>query len=96
MKRLKLFCGLLLALLLCAFSASASAEYRIVVATDPHYISPALTDGGACWQRILASGDSKFMTYSEEILDAFLEEVLSAEEAPDALLLTGDLTFTAL
>ena len=93
MKRLSLFCGLLLALLLCAFSASASAEYRIVVATDPHYISPALTDGGACWQRTLASGDSKFMTYSEEILDAFLEEVLSAEEAPDALLLTGDLTF---
>lgn len=93
MKRFSLFCGLLLALLLCSFSGAASADYRIVVATDPHYISPALTDGSACYQRTLASGDSKFMPYSEEIMDAFLEEVLSAEEAPDAVILTGDLTF---
>ena len=93
MKRFSLFCGLLLALLLCSFSGAASADYRIVVATDPHYISPALTDGGPCYQRTLASGDSKFMPYSEEIMDAFIEEILSAEEAPDALLLTGDLTF---
>ena len=96
MKSFHLFCGLSLALLLGAFSASASsasADYRIAVAADPHYISPALTDGGACYARTLASGDSKFMEYSEEILDAFLEELLSAEEAPDALLLVGDLTF---
>ncbi len=96
MKSFNLLCGLSLALLLGAFSASASsasANYRIAVAADPHYISPALTDGGACYARTLASGDSKFMEYSEEILDAFLEELLSAEEAPDALLLVGDLTF---
>ena len=96
MKSFHLLCGLSLALLLGAFSASASsasADYRIAVAADPHYISPALTDGGACYARTLASGDSKFMEYSEEILDAFLEELLSAEEAPDALLLVGDLTF---
>ena len=93
MKRLHLLGGLVMALLLGAFSASASADFRIVVATDPHYISPALTDGGACWTRTLASGDSKFMPYSEEILDAFLEEVLSEEKKPDAVLLTGDLTF---
>ena len=82
-----------MALLLGAFSASASADFRIVVATDPHYISPELTDGGACYARTLSAGDSKFMPYSEEILDAFIEELLSAEEAPDALLLAGDLTF---
>ena len=63
------------------------------MAADPHYIVPALTDGGTCYARTLASGDSKFMEYSEEILDAFIEELLSAEEAPDALLLAGDLTF---
>lgn len=82
-----------MALLLGAFSASASADFRIVVATDPHYISPELTDGGACYARTLAAGDSKFMPYSEEILDAFVEELLLAEEKLDAVLLTGDLTF---
>lgn len=60
MKRLSLFCGLLLALLLSVFSASASAEYRIVVATDPHYISPALTDGGLCRER---SGRARLRPY---------------------------------
>ena len=93
MKRLHLLGGLLMALLLGAFSASASADFRIVVATDPHYISPELTDGGACYARTLAAGDSKFMPYSEEILDAFVEELLLAEEKLDAVLLTGDLTF---
>ena len=93
MKRLKLLCGLALALLLGLFSGSASADYRIAVASDPHYIAPGLTDGGLYYQNVLASGDSKFMPYSEEILDAFVEELLNAEEVPDALLLTGDLTF---
>lgn len=93
MKRLQLLCGLALALLLGLFSGSASADYRIAVASDPHYIAPVLTDGGLYYQSVLASGDSKFMPYSEEILDAFVEELLNAEEVPDALLLTGDLTF---
>ena len=93
MKRFRLLCRLSLALLLVAFSGSASADYRIAVASDPHYISPALTDGGPGYQRVLAGGDSKFMPYSEEILDAFIEELLAAEEVPDALLLTGDLSF---
>ena len=93
MKRLQLLCGLALALLLGFFSGSASADYRIAVASDPHYIAPVLTDGGLYYQSVLASGDSKFMPYSKEILDAFVEELLTAEEVPDALLLTGDLTF---
>ena len=93
MKCLRLLCGLALALLLGLFSGSASADYRIAVASDPHYIAPGLTDGGLYYQSVLASGDSKFMPYSEEILDAFVEELLTAEEVPDALLLTGDLTF---
>ena len=93
MKRLRLLCGLSLVLLLGAFCGSASADYRIAVASDPHYISPALTDGGPAYQRVLDAGDSKFMPWSEEILSAFVEEQLTAEEAPDAVLLTGDLSF---
>ena len=93
MRHLRLLCGMTLALLLGALSASASADYRITVASDPHFISPALTDGGPGYQRVLAAGDSKFMPWSEEILNAFIEEQLTAEKAPDAVLLTGDLSF---
>ena len=93
MRHLSLLCGMTLALLLGALSASASADYRITVASDPHFISPALTDGGPGYQRVLAAGDSKFMPWSEEILNAFIEEQLTAEKAPDAVLLTGDLSF---
>ena len=93
MKRLRLVFGLSLALMLGAFSASASADCRIAVVTDPHYIAPALTDGGPCWERVLDAGDSKFMPYSEEILSCLIEELLNADGKPDALLLTGDLTF---
>ena len=91
MRHLRLLCGMTLALLLGALSASASADYRITVASDPHFISPALTDGGPGYQRVLAAGDSKFMPYVEEITDAFLDEVLA--DPPDVVLLTGDLTF---
>ena len=93
MRCLRLLCGLSLALLLGALSGPVSADYRIAVASDPHYISPALTDGGSGFQRVLAAGDSKFMPWSEEIMNAFIEEQITAEEAPDAVLLTGDLSF---
>ena len=70
MRHLRLLCGMTLAILLGAFSVSASADYRIAVASDLHFISPALTDGGPGYQRVLAAGDSKFMPWSEEILNA--------------------------
>ncbi|MBQ8075889.1 MAG: metallophosphoesterase [Oscillospiraceae bacterium] len=90
----KLF-SLLISALLCALPCSAHAEtapeLRLLVASDLHYLAPSLTDNGNYYQRVLANGDSKFMPYIEEITEAFLEEVIS--QKPDALLLTGDLTF---
>ena len=79
-----------------AFRGEAGADpaeggFRVVVASDLHYIAPELTDGGAGYRQVLKSGDSKFMPYIEEITDAFLDEMLA--ERPDAVLLTGDLTF---
>ena len=71
--------------------AAEEAGFRIVVASDLHYIAPELTDGGSHYQRVLKNGDSKFMPYIEEITEAFLDEVLALH--PDAVLLTGDLTF---
>ena len=96
MKRMAASClGLALLLILCSLSGHAEAanapHYRVMVASDLHYIAPTLTDGGACYQRLLNSGDSKFMPYVEEITDAFFEEVLAEE--PEALILTGDLSF---
>ncbi len=64
---------------------------NITVASDLHYIAPGLTDHGEYFQKVLEHGDGKTMEYCEEITDAFLEQVL--EEAPDVLILSGDLTF---
>ena len=63
----------------------------IVEATDMHYLSPALTDGGAAFRKLVNSGDGKMPECSGEIMDALLNEVL--EMKPDALVLSGDLTF---
>ena len=95
MRTFRFFAAALLYLLfgLCVlhFPGSAQADFTLIVASDLHYIAPSLTDGGACYQRVLQAGDSKFMPQIEAITDAFLDEVLEA--SPDALVLTGDLTF---
>lgn len=95
MRILRFFSTALLCLLLglCAVhsAASARADYELIVASDLHYIAPSLTDGGSCYQRVLQAGDSKFMPQIEAITAAFFDEV--REAAPEALLLTGDLTF---
>ena len=91
MKNIRFALIVVLGFMLGSVKMQATADYRIIVASDPHYIAPALTDGGEYYQKVLDSGDSKFMPWIEEITDAFVEEVL--ESRPDALLLTGDLTF---
>ncbi len=69
----------------------AAREMKIVIGTDLHYISSQLEDGGERFMRLLYDADGKVCQYSEEIVDAFLQEVI--REKPDVLLLTGDLTF---
>jgi Icc-related predicted phosphoesterase len=61
------------------------------VATDLHYLASDLTDNGEYFQRMLANGDGKITQYVTEITDAFLKQVI--EQHPDALILSGDLTF---
>jgi len=80
----------LLAALLPA-AAKGGASPRIFIATDLHYISPALTDHGAYFTNMVASGDGKMVMVIDEIVDAFIEEVIAAK--PDCLILSGDLTF---
>ena len=66
---------------------------NIMVATDLHYLSKSINDGGEAFCNVISKGDGKVMTYIEEIVDAFVLEVIKRK--PDALLLLGDLTFNS-
>ena len=83
----------LLALLLCGAARPKDTEAAdtLIVATDLHYLAPALTDHGPLFTSLTESSDGKLMRYIEELTDAFLSEVIA--QRPAALLLTGDLTF---
>ncbi|MBQ6396656.1 MAG: metallophosphoesterase [Oscillospiraceae bacterium] len=96
-----LSCLLLASLLLLAGCSGApekqtettgeTGSWRVVVATDLHYLAPSLTDHGALFRRVMEAGDGKVTELCDEITDAFLEEVKAI--APDALILTGDISF---
>ena len=63
----------------------------IAVATDLHYLSPSLTDHGAYFEQMIRNADGKVMEYSEELIDAFVQQIITQQ--PDVLILSGDLTF---
>ena len=64
---------------------------RVAVATDLHYLSPELTDNGELFTEIVSGADGKVMLYIDDLVRAFAAQI--AEEAPAALILSGDLTF---
>ena len=87
-----------LALLLCLGLAACGAseigeknETLIVTATDLHYLSPELTDHGETFWQVMNNGDGKVTEYCEELVDAFLAEMIVLQ--PEALILTGDISF---
>lgn len=82
---------MLLSALLPASASAQETSHTFMIATDPHYISPALTDHGEYFTKMIAAGDGKMTMYIDELTDAFIEEVISAK--PDCLILSGDLTF---
>ena len=86
--------------LLCLMTGRAELSYadkeetssvQIAFATDLHYLSPKLTDKGPLFQYVAERNDGKLMLYTEEILDAFIAQML--EERPDAVILGGDLSY---
>ena len=81
---------IVLILMLCV-SAQAQ-ELRIVIASDLHYLSPELIEDEALLRRVVYASDSKLTHYSSEITEAFVEEVSALH--PDAVILSGDLTFS--
>ena len=67
------------------------APLTLWVASDLHFLAPSLTDNGGPFLDLLARGDGTCTQYSAQIADAFIAEALAA--APDAVILSGDLTF---
>ena len=66
-------------------------EVTLFHATDMHYLSRQLSDNSDAFIEMLLDGDGKMTHYSEEICNAFVEEVIAAK--PDAVLISGDITF---
>ena len=90
MKAILLLLALSLLMPLTALSETAD-PVTLFVATDLHYLAPALTDHGPCFERSITLGDGKVMAYSEELVEAFVTQVI--DRHPDALILSGDLSF---
>lgn len=89
---MRLFLCILLTLwLLIPACALAGHAPTLIIATDPHFISPALTDRGPFFMRMIEDGDGKMVHYIDELTDAFVHQVI--EKRPDCLILSGDLTF---
>ena len=72
-------------------AVSASAESRLMVVSDLHYLAPELYRNSGLFLSSLRRGDGKLTQYGEELLAALYREIMA--EKPDVLLVTGDLTF---
>lgn len=77
-------------LLLLLLSASAGAT-RVMVVSDTHYMAKELYENSDLFLRALRAGDGKVTHHGDELMAALLDEV--AREQPDALIVTGDLSF---
>ncbi|MGN0996906.1 MAG: metallophosphoesterase [Candidatus Ventricola sp.] len=91
MKKLSSFLLAFLLLMPLAVLGEAADALTLFVATDLHYLAPELTDHGSCFTQMIERGDGKVMAYSEELVEAFVTQVIARR--PDALVLSGDLTF---
>ncbi len=78
-------------LLLPSAADPEDGEVTVAVATDLHYLASELTDFGEFYTGLVTEADGKAMPHIEELVRAFAEEI--AAGGPDALVLSGDLTF---
>ena len=49
----------------------------LAIGTDIHYLAPELTDQGAYFQNMTENADGKMTGYSQEILEAFIQQILA-------------------
>lgn len=58
-----------------------------VISLDPHYLSPRLSTQGMAYEKASLSKDGGNLSYMDEIIDAFVDEIIT--ENLDAVLLMG-------
>lgn len=64
---------------------------RLMMVSDLHYLSPGTHDGGEAFRKMMwEEDDGKPDPYSEEMVDALLDEAV--RQQPSALILAGDIT----
>lgn len=63
----------------------------IAVASDLHYVGTEIENGGELFRQAVEYGDGRQLDYIRPITDALIAGLL--EEKPQALILTGDLSF---
>ena len=68
-----------------------SADTRLMVVSDLHYLTPALYQDSELFLQALRNGDGKITQFGDILLQALYRQIL--QEQPDALIVTGDLTF---
>jgi predicted phosphodiesterase len=79
------------AMMMALICATPAAAQKIAVLTDIHVMGPNLIEeDGTAWQNALAS-DRKLLDYSRAIFDQLIDR-FKADDMPDILLITGDLT----
>lgn len=78
-------------LILSGLTGCKEKEIKIIQATDMHYLSSELTDNSPEFVDMLLGGDGKMTHYIDEIMDAFVDDVIEAK--PNYLFLSGDMTF---
>ena len=69
----------------------AMAEARLMVVSDIHYLARPLYESSELFVRALRAGDGKLTQQSDALMDALAEQ--AAAIRPDALIVTGDLSF---
>ena len=67
------------------------SDIKIAVATDLHYFTKEYYEQCEWFEDEMLIGDGKMVTYADELLDAFIDDVISNNV--DMVLLTGDLSF---
>ena len=70
---------------------NSTVSPQIWIITDIHYLADSLRDDGEYLTNLIEDGDAKNLFILDELMDGFLTEV--RDKRPDALLITGDLTF---
>lgn len=69
---------------------AVDSDITFYIATDLHYLSKDLTDGGEAFKKFVSSGAGKQLDYIDETVSALAYDI--KKKKPDILIISGDLT----